>query len=53
MELVEKGTTGHGGSMLARKSQSLIKGMDAVEHDMPRSKVVWVNVIASRCSSKL
>ena len=26
-----------------------MKGMDAVEHDMPRSGVAWVNLIASRC----
>jgi hypothetical protein len=28
---------------------SPVKEMDTVEHDMPKSKVAWVNVIASRC----
>ena len=30
-----------------------MKEMDAGEHDMPNSEVAWVNVIASRCQSRL
>ena len=26
-----------------------MKAMNAVERDMPKSEVAWVNVIASRC----
>ncbi len=26
-----------------------VKGKEAVEHDMPKSKVAWVNIIAGRC----
>jgi hypothetical protein len=27
--------------------------MDAIEYDMPKSEVAWVNVIASRCRKAL
>ncbi len=36
-----------GAWMLTRKT--LVKETDTVEHGMPKSKLTWVNVIATRC----